>query len=172
MTSSGWTRQHRCKYRQTTVQEPWGATQTQWLVDERLQAKGVLSPRVFPRLRGSYPGHPIRSFRKTWISGCVQAGCPGRVPHDFRRTAVRNLTRAGIPGRVAMMLMAHKTRSVFDRYDIFNEADLRNAMSKLANAAWTKGDHRGDRGTFGRSVVAVSCCKVGRNDPHGPLAQW
>ena len=28
MTSSGWTRQHRCEYRQTTVQEPWGATFT------------------------------------------------------------------------------------------------------------------------------------------------
>ena len=28
MTSSGWTRQHRCEYRQTTVQEPWGATPT------------------------------------------------------------------------------------------------------------------------------------------------
>ena len=28
MTSSGWTRQHRCEYRQTTVQEPWGATHT------------------------------------------------------------------------------------------------------------------------------------------------
>ena len=27
MTSSGWTRQHRCEYRQTTVQEPWGATE-------------------------------------------------------------------------------------------------------------------------------------------------
>ena len=26
MTSSGWTRQRRCEYRQTTVQEPWGAT--------------------------------------------------------------------------------------------------------------------------------------------------
>ena len=26
VTSSGWTRQHRCEYRQTTVQEPWGAT--------------------------------------------------------------------------------------------------------------------------------------------------
>ena len=29
MTSSGWTRQHRCEYRQTTVQEPWGATAAQ-----------------------------------------------------------------------------------------------------------------------------------------------
>ena len=26
MTSSGWQRQRRCEYRQTTVQEPWGAT--------------------------------------------------------------------------------------------------------------------------------------------------
>ena len=31
MTSSGWTRQHRCEYRQTTVQEPWGATVKHWL---------------------------------------------------------------------------------------------------------------------------------------------
>ena len=38
MTSSGWQRQRRCEYRQTTVQEPWGAT-------HRLVAIG-LSPRA------------------------------------------------------------------------------------------------------------------------------
>ena len=71
--------------------------ETQWLVHERLQVNGVLSPWVFPRLRGSDPGRRIGSFRKNWIKACVHAGCPGRVPHDFRRTAVRNLTRAGVP---------------------------------------------------------------------------
>jgi len=80
----------------------------------------------------SRDGHKIKQDgRKAWTAACKQVGLSEKLFHDLRRTGVRNLIRSGVPETVAMRISGHRTRNVFDRYNISSEEDLKDAAGKL-----------------------------------------
>jgi integrase len=100
------------------------------LLEEELKRTKLLQRkfgRIVPLVFSNKKGKPIVNYYKAWREACSDAGLLGKIPHDFRRTAVRNMVKAGIPERVAMQLSGHKTRSVFDRYHIVSDGDLKEA---------------------------------------------
>lgn len=115
----------------------------QW--EARKKAEKLI-PYVFTNAAGD---DRIKSFKKTWNSACRTLGLgygyrtgrayvaewkdklpAGPTVHDFRRSACRNMVRSGVPQQVAMKVSGHRTDSVFSRYNIVSDADLKLAAQK------------------------------------------
>ncbi len=99
-----------------------------WAAREYETASGpAIAQYVFHR-----DGRPVGDFRKAWKSACETASLPGKLFHDLRRSGVRNMVRAGVREGVAMAISGHRTRAIFDRYNITSDEDLRQAVKQTA----------------------------------------
>ena len=114
------------------------------------QARIVPLPDVLMEiLRGIEPKQGTvfvgEELRSAWQKACASAGLGtltkiegrsdkrynGLLIHDLRRSAIRNLIAAGVPEKVAMSISGHRTRNVFDRYNIVSAADVLSAMKRV-----------------------------------------
>jgi integrase len=89
------------------------------------------SPYVFVNPDTGKPWNDIyKVFRRT----CERAGLAGIWVHDLRRSFVTDARKSGVPESVIMKLSGHRTRSVFDRYNIIDEGDLKEAVERMDQA--------------------------------------
>jgi hypothetical protein len=123
----------------------------------------------------------VLGYQATWIAdiglrsglfrAVAEAGVAGRLLHDFRRTAVRNLKRASVPRSVAIAMVGHRTESIYRRYAIVAESDLKAGAERLAALHATQADEprtvlplvegagarrRTEHGQFGDLVAGTS----------------
>ena len=101
------------------------------LINRRWHARKAgsrLATHVFHRA-----GCPLSNsnVRRHWLIACRQAGLGHRWFHSLRRSAARSMSLQGVPEKVIMSIMGHKTRVMFDRYNIVTEADQRAYAERL-----------------------------------------
>ena len=94
-------------------------------------------------------GRPWSNIDKMFPRARKEAGLDTLWFHDLRRSFVTRARRAGIPESVVMRMSGHKTRAVFDRYNIVNEEDLRAAVDKLDEQSKSLINLGQDLDTFG-----------------------
>lgn len=74
---------------------------------------------------------PWNQIRKVFARARDKAELPHIWFHDLRRGFITNARRRGVPESVIMRMSGHKTRAVFERYNIVNDEDLRAAVATI-----------------------------------------
>jgi integrase len=116
------------------------------LKKEQITLLGVLTkngqPRVLPLTdelvdmfkKQSETDGPVfdsTNFRKEFAAAKAKAKCPHVLIHDFRRSAVSNLVNVGTSETDTMQISGHRSRTLFDRYNVRNTTRLHDAMSRV-----------------------------------------
>ncbi len=84
-----------------------------------------------PLFRNPRTGEAWQDIRKAFRRAPKAAGLDGVWFHDLRRGFVTRARRLGVPESVVMRMSGHRTRAVFDRYNIVSEDDLRDAVRRI-----------------------------------------
>ena len=95
------------------------------LIERRWQARkagSTLAGLVFHRVGRELE---LVKIRYPWLMACKRAGLGRRMFHSLRRSAARDMSMQGVSEKVIMSIMGHKTRVMFDRYNIVMELDPR-----------------------------------------------
>ena len=140
----------RLKAEDSKNSEPWVlplAGRLWEIIQERAKARRLDCVYVFHD-----KGKKIGDFRKSWQTACAATGLgqlikqepakgegkkkrqrkkySGLIIHDLRRCAARNMSRAGVGEQIAMKVTGHKTASMYRRYRIVDEDEIREALNK------------------------------------------
>lgn len=110
------------------------------ILDRRLAAREPGCALIF-----HVAGRPLiddERWAATWIRAALPTRttkkgnlAPEKLFHDLRRTAVRNLILAGVDEKRVMLISGHRTRAIFDRYNITEEKEIGDALGRLVPAA-------------------------------------
>jgi integrase len=107
----------------------------------RIVVLGDRLVKVLDELPRSTSGHVFvnpktntrwQDIRRMWDRARKKSGIEKSFYfHDLRRSFITNARRRGIPESVVMMMSGHRTREVFDRYNIVDEGDLEAAVKVM-----------------------------------------
>jgi integrase len=76
-------------------------------------------------------GKPWTDLKRCFDAAREAIGRPDLWFHDLRRSFVTNARRRGVPESVVMKMSGHRTRSVFDRYNVIEDEDVRAAVRTI-----------------------------------------